>query len=466
MSPWLYQLIHKRPIDTLHSDIKTDVAIVGAGIAGVMTAYFLLKNTDKQVVLIDAGKVAHGATGHNAGQLVAEFERELHDIAEEFGIEQAVQAEKAVNGAWVLLEQVFAEASLSTPYSTFQGYNGYASLTRIIDELKNNAIRREVGEAIHPIFIAQEAAGVSEIPVMYKDLYNLIPQKDILDLLETDDDSYVGALSMRKGCLNGAMVCEELVGYLIAGYSGRFVLAEHAPIKEVILEADHAILQSKEYQVRAERVVLCTNGFSKFKITNNAGSDIDTLFHHQLHGFIGYMAGYVADLNQQPNALAYYGERSKKGKHHVHKKGDYYDDPYFYLTRRPYELEKNEIHNLVCIGGPEVYLHDTSIYDPHGQYDVQMSAQIDAFLHKTYRHTPKENLQFKFTWHGLMGFTTNGIRMVGYEPLNPVLLYNLGCNGVGILASIYGASRIADLLGGKEVSPTIFDPRRCGDKAC
>lgn len=466
MSPWLYQLIHKRPIDTLHGDITTDIAVLGAGVAGVMTAYFLLRDTDKQIVLLDASKVAHGATGHNAGQLVGEFERELHDIAEEFGVEKAVHAEKLVNSAWMLIEQIFSEARLTTPYSTFLGYNGYQSMGRVIDELKNNALRREVGEPIHQIFIAEDAPDLGEIPALYKDLYSCIPRRDISNLLETDDGSYIAAMSLRKGCINGALLCEEIVGYLIALYPGRFVLAEHTPIQEVVLKDGSVELVAQEYKVFAQKVVLCTNGFSKFKITNTAGQDIDTLFHHRIHGFIGYMAGYLGPLDQQPNALAYYSERSKRGKHFAHKKGEYYDDPYFYLTRRPYEVEKNEIHNLVCIGGPEVYLHDTSVYDPHGHYDKKMSDQMDLFLRKTYRGAPKENLQFKFTWHGLMGFTPNGIRMIGEEPINPVLLYNLGCNGVGILASIYGASRITDLVNGKKVTPTIFDPKRCDGGVC
>lgn len=463
MSPWLYQLIHTRTIDTLHKDMKTDIAIVGAGISGIMTAYFILKNTNFEVTMVDAYKVAHGATGHNAGQLVADFERELHDIAQEFGIEAAVQAEKAVHGAWALLEQVFNEASLTTPYSTFMGYNGYESLTRLMDELKNNAIRHEAGEPLHQIFIADTAPGLDRIPHMYKHLYSVIPHQDILDLLETDNKAYIAVMSLRKGCLNSAMFCEELVGYLLQKYPGRYTLVEHAPIREVVLESDHAVLCAEKHHVVADKVILCTNGFAKFKITNNHGSDIDTIFHHQLRGYIGYMAAYVGPLNQQPNALAYYGDRSRKARHNI---DEYYDDPYFYLTRRPYELEKKEKHNLICVGGPEVYLSDTSKYDPRGIYDKQMAAQIEAFLKKTHKHTPKDNLEFRFTWHGLMGFTQNGIRLIGIEPLNPVLLYNLGCNGVGILPSIYGGSRISSLLKGEQVPVTIFDPRRCGDQVC
>jgi len=58
-----------------------------------------------------------------------------------------------------------------------------------------------------------------------------------------------------------------------------------------------------------------------------------------------------------------------------------------------------------------------------------------------------------------MGYTTSGLRLIGPEPANPVLLYNLGCNGIGILTSIYGGKKISDFLAGKTMPPSIFDPK-------
>jgi glycine/D-amino acid oxidase-like deaminating enzyme len=58
-----------------------------------------------------------------------------------------------------------------------------------------------------------------------------------------------------------------------------------------------------------------------------------------------------------------------------------------------------------------------------------------------------------------MGYTTNGLRLIGPDSKNPILLYNLGCNGVGILPSIFGAKRISDMLSGKKIKPMIFDPK-------
>ena len=57
-----------------------------------------------------------------------------------------------------------------------------------------------------------------------------------------------------------------------------------------------------------------------------------------------------------------------------------------------------------------------------------------------------------------MAYTDNKIRLVGFEPRNPVLMYNLGCNGVGFLPSIAGGLRIARLHSGHTLQPSIFDP--------
>jgi len=55
-SPWLHQLNLTREINTLKSDIETDIVVVGAGIAGVSTAFFLLQNTDKKVTLVESDR--------------------------------------------------------------------------------------------------------------------------------------------------------------------------------------------------------------------------------------------------------------------------------------------------------------------------------------------------------------------------------------------------------------------------
>ncbi len=62
-------------------------------------------------------------------------------------------------------------------------------------------------------------------------------------------------------------------------------------------------------------------------------------------------------------------------------------------------------------------------------------------------------------WDGRMGYTRSGVRLAGRDPANPDLFYNLGCNGIGILHSIYGARRIAMELLGRRVADSVFEPR-------
>ena len=44
-SPWLHQLNRQREPVRIEKDEETDILIIGAGIAGVLTSYFILKNT-------------------------------------------------------------------------------------------------------------------------------------------------------------------------------------------------------------------------------------------------------------------------------------------------------------------------------------------------------------------------------------------------------------------------------------
>src|SRR4030081_2155722 len=68
MSLWLDSQQRLHP--PLEADVTADVAIVGAGIAGIATAYFLAA-AGASVVVLEARGVAEAASGRNAGFLLA-----------------------------------------------------------------------------------------------------------------------------------------------------------------------------------------------------------------------------------------------------------------------------------------------------------------------------------------------------------------------------------------------------------
>lgn len=457
-SPWIEQIDRSRPVKGLDYNTKTQVTVIGAGIAGVSTAYFLLTRTRKKVVIAEASKVAHGATGHNAGQIASYFERPFRDIVHEFGEEMASKGQMLIYSVWDLIQDIQSDLDLKTPCHIFTGYAGCVDFGELENHLESNLIKKRNSVEYGQIYISEEFIKNNKIPSKFSSLYTIISKEAIKDLLQTKDGHYIAVLTSKKGCMNSALFCEEIIEKLLLKYPKRLRVFEDTPIKTVELYKKFAVLiAGNKNKIRTKRVVLCTNGFEKFHIVNKLGSNIDTKFHHLIKGSVGYMAAFREVPQMSPTAISYLPKKYKSPE-------EAYDaEPYFYLTRRPNSLNiEAGLSSMVCIGGPEALMDDTNNYKKEHPYPEEAKRLIDSFVKKTYRHAGKRLIYTHF-WHGLMGYTPNGIRCVGEEPCNPILLYNLGCNGVGIMSSIYGGLRVSQIINKEKLEPSIFDPQ---DQRC
>jgi glycine/D-amino acid oxidase-like deaminating enzyme len=110
------------------------------------------------------------------------------------------------------------------------------------------------------------------------------------------------------------------------------------------------------------------------------------------------------------------------------------------------------------MGGPEYPFHEP-VYDPARRFPARLLASMDAEVRPFAQPSRPAGQSYDFQWHGLMGYNACGLRVVGAHPRHSTLLYNLGCNGVGFLPSIYGGHRLSRRLAGDQLAPTIFDPR-------
>jgi glycine/D-amino acid oxidase-like deaminating enzyme/nitrite reductase/ring-hydroxylating ferredoxin subunit len=72
----------------LSSSLDVDVAVIGAGITGVTTAY-LLKQAGKSVALLESSAVGHGATGYTTAKLTVGHSLVYHRVTESFGEDAA-----------------------------------------------------------------------------------------------------------------------------------------------------------------------------------------------------------------------------------------------------------------------------------------------------------------------------------------------------------------------------------------
>lgn len=444
-SAWVAQLEPDGPPQPLRSDAAADVVVVGAGIAGIATAFFVLRSTERDVLLVERDRVARGASGHNAGQLTTYFERPLSDIAAEFGPESAAAAQRDIDDAHDLLDTMVAESGAQVRVERFAGQMGMFNRHQLEVHLQCLRVRKEGGLPPQACVVSEEADFLDEIPAELGGLYSVVPQARVRELLEVDDDRYRAVLSGRAGCSNSAMLCQQVLSYLQSSYLDRFAYADCTEVERVVVDADRVIVQAGAHRATARHVVLCTNGFVDHAVEDTAGSPIRLAADQQITGRIAYMVAFAEDAPRPPAAFSYIRNEIIGG-----------ETPYVYVTRRTYDRAEDTV-TLTCMGGPEYPFEEA--YRRDAPFPGGLLQALDDEARPFAQRARPPGRSYDFHWHGLMGYNDGGIRVVGAHPRHPRLLYNLGCNGVGFLPSIYGGHRLAELLAGQHVPPSVFDPR-------
>jgi glycine/D-amino acid oxidase-like deaminating enzyme len=444
-SPWLPQLAPDGPPRALDSDGTADVVVVGAGIAGIATAFFVLRSSARSVMLIERDRVARGATGHNAGQMTTYFERPLSDIADEFGWRPAADAQRGIDEAHDLLETMVGEAAAEVRVERFTGYLGMFNSHHLEVHLRCMEIRRRAGLPPQAVVVSEEAEFLDELPAELAGLYSVVPQERVRELLEVDDDRYRAVLSEPAGCSNSAVLCQQVLGFLQSKYADRFAYADRTNVDRLVVGADRVVVHAGPHRVSAGHAVLCTNGFVDHLVEDIHGSPIELADDQQITGRIAYMAAFAEDAPRPPAAISYIRNTTIGG-----------ETPYVYVTRRTYDRADDTV-TLTCMGGPE-YPHEPP-YQRDAPFPGAWLTALDGEARPFAQPARPAGLPYDFHWHGLMGYNESGLRVVGAHPRHRRLLYNLGCNGVGFLPSIYGGHRIARLVDGEELAPSVFDPR-------
>ncbi|HZH88998.1 MAG TPA: FAD-dependent oxidoreductase [Pyrinomonadaceae bacterium] len=105
----------------LESDTQADVVIVGAGIAGLTTAYLLTKE-GKRVVVIDDGPVAGGETCRTTAHLVNALDERYYEIERLHGERGARLAAESHTAAVDKIEAIVGEEGIACDFTRLDGY--------------------------------------------------------------------------------------------------------------------------------------------------------------------------------------------------------------------------------------------------------------------------------------------------------------------------------------------------------
>ena len=65
---------------TLKNNLTTDILIIGGGLTGILTAYFL-KDTNKKITIVEARHIGQGSTGHATAKVTSQHGLIYHKLS-------------------------------------------------------------------------------------------------------------------------------------------------------------------------------------------------------------------------------------------------------------------------------------------------------------------------------------------------------------------------------------------------
>src|SRR5688500_13163084 len=118
-----YWLVSVEPIrfTPLASNLKTEVVIIGGGIAGLSVAYCLVK-AGKKVVLVEDGFIGSGESGRTTAHLVNALDDRYSEIERVLGEEKCQMAAESHTAAINFIEQAVREHNIDCEFQRVDGF--------------------------------------------------------------------------------------------------------------------------------------------------------------------------------------------------------------------------------------------------------------------------------------------------------------------------------------------------------
>jgi glycine/D-amino acid oxidase-like deaminating enzyme/nitrite reductase/ring-hydroxylating ferredoxin subunit len=105
----------------LMEDTNADVCVVGAGIAGLTTAYFLARG-GKSVVVLDDGPIAGGETGRTTAHLTNVFDDRYYEVEREHGTAAARLTLQSHTTAIDTVERIVRSENIDCDFRRLEGW--------------------------------------------------------------------------------------------------------------------------------------------------------------------------------------------------------------------------------------------------------------------------------------------------------------------------------------------------------
>jgi glycine/D-amino acid oxidase-like deaminating enzyme/nitrite reductase/ring-hydroxylating ferredoxin subunit len=106
---------------SLPGDLETDVLVIGAGIAGLSTAYELMQ-TGRKVTVVDRGRPARGMSARTSAHLTCEIDDSNHDLIHRWNVDAALTYYASQCAAIDRIEEISNAEGIDCDFMRVDGY--------------------------------------------------------------------------------------------------------------------------------------------------------------------------------------------------------------------------------------------------------------------------------------------------------------------------------------------------------
>ncbi|HYE58868.1 MAG TPA: FAD-binding oxidoreductase [Rhodothermales bacterium] len=373
-------------------DLACDVAVVGGGIAGVSTAYWLRRlRPNARVALVEGHRLAHGASGRNAGFL-------LQGAGSDYALDVARHGRETARRLWALTRE---------------------NRDSLLAELDPAAFTFEPAGSLVAAGTPEEGARLrTAVPMMRADGYPAayLTPADLHRRIK--GQGFFGGLYVTTG---GTLDPAALVRH-IAARSEATVL-EHHLVSDVHHWGKRLVLETRERRVVADRVVFALNAYAPLLLPS--------------------LAAYVRPVRAQMLATERMLPRWLSQPVYSH-------DGFFYIRQHP--------SGHVLVGGAR-HLHEAHEVGHDDATTGALQADLEAYLQQHFPHT--QGVKVERRWSGVMGFSPDGLPVVGTVPGSDGALFACGFTGHGMAYGFRVGRMLAELaLGLPAADADLFAPER------
>ncbi len=384
----------------LNQTISTDLLIIGAGFTGLWTALLAKEeNPQRDIVLLEAGEIATGASGRNGGFVDQSITHGFHNGLARWPGEFATLLKMGMDNLDAI-EQTIKQLAIECDYLRV-GDVIVASEPYQVDELKAEI------ESTKPFDVDYEFYDRERIQEMIKSPFF------IAGLNRPRTAALVNpahlAWGLRKACLNLGIR-----------------LHENSPVTRLEEEDRFVVAYTKHGQIRASRVALATNAFPPLV--------------KQLSQYIVPVYDYV--LMTEPLTPTQRDSIGWHGRQGISDSG------------RQFHYTRTTADGRILWGGYDAVYHWNNGFGPHLEKDHGSFARLATHFFQAFPQL--EGLRFTHSWGGAIDTCSRFSPFWGTTHHRKTA-YVAGYTGLGVGASRFGARVMLDILDNKKTERTALE---------